>query len=59
MLKIMLDTNICIYIIKRRPIEVLNTFNQHAEQLCISSVTLAELMHGVEKSTAKERDLTA
>ncbi len=51
MLKYMLDTNIAIYIIKRRPIEMLATFNQHAGQLCISSITLAELLHGVEKKS--------
>lgn len=58
MLKIMLDTNICIYVIKRRPIEVLSKFNQYAGQLCISTVTLAELMHGVEKSAAKKNNLS-
>lgn len=50
MLKYMLDTNIVIYVIKRRPLDVLNSFNQHAGHLCISTVTLAELIHGVEKS---------
>ncbi|MDM3871452.1 type II toxin-antitoxin system VapC family toxin [Porticoccus sp. W117] len=50
MLKYMLDTNIAIYVIKRRPIDVLEVFNQHAGQLCISTITLAELLHGVEKS---------
>ncbi|MEE4410528.1 MULTISPECIES: type II toxin-antitoxin system tRNA(fMet)-specific endonuclease VapC [Serratia] len=46
----MLDTNIVIYVIKRRPIEVLSKFNQHAGKMVISSVTYAELIHGVEKS---------
>ena len=50
MLKCMLDTNIVIYVIKRRPIEILDIFNAHAGQMCISSITLAELLHGVEKS---------
>lgn len=53
----MLDTNIVIYVIKRRPIEVLATFNKHVGQLCISSITLAELLHGVEKSTQIEHNL--
>lgn len=48
MLKYMLDTNIAIYLIKRRPLEVLDTFNRRAGQMCISSITFAELMHGVE-----------
>ncbi len=38
MLKYMLDTNIAIYVIKRRPIDALETFNRHAGQLCISSI---------------------
>lgn len=50
MLKYMLDTNIVIYVIKRRPIEALNLFNEHAGQMCISAITMAELWHGVEKS---------
>ncbi|MCK5663959.1 MAG: tRNA(fMet)-specific endonuclease VapC [Thiotrichaceae bacterium] len=57
MLQYMLDTNIAIHVIKRRPIEMLVTFNQHAGQLCISSITLAELLHGVEKSKFAEKNL--
>ncbi|MDD5275729.1 MAG: type II toxin-antitoxin system VapC family toxin [Methylovulum sp.] len=57
MLKYMLDTNIVIYVIKRRPLEVLATFNQHVGQLCISSITLAELLHGVEKSAQPGHNL--
>lgn len=57
MLKYMLDTNIVIYIIKRRPLSVLETFNQRSGQLCISSITLAELHHGVEKSEQVSRNL--
>ncbi len=56
MLKYMLDTNICIYVIKRRPIEVLETFNKFAGTLCISAVTYAELCHGVEKSALPEHN---
>ena len=57
MLKYMLNTNIAIYVIKRRPPETLATFNRHASQLCISSITLAELMHGVEKSAKPAHNL--
>ena len=57
MLKYMLDTNIVIYLIKRRPIELLDVFNQHAGQMCISSITLAELLHGVEKSSMPDHNL--
>ena len=57
MLKYMLDTNIVIYVIKRRPIEALGVFNAHAGQMCISSITLAELIHGVEKSSMVTKNL--
>lgn len=50
MLKYLLDTNIVIYVMKRRPIEVLGLFNQHANRMAISAITLAELYHGAEKS---------
>jgi len=57
MLKFMLDTNIVIYVIKRRPIEVLEVFNRHAGQMCISAITLAELIHGAEKSAMPDHNL--
>lgn len=57
MLKYMLDTKIAIYVIKRRPPEALATFNQHAGQLCLNSITLAELLHGVEKSAKPDHNL--
>lgn len=50
----MLDTNICIYIIKKRPLSVLNRFSTiPRDEICISVVTLAELRYGVEKSSSK------
>ena len=53
----MLDTNICIYTIKQKPIEVLNRFKQEIpDGLCISAITLAELKHGIEKSVKPERN---
>ena len=57
MLKYMLDTNIVIYVIKKRPVSALEVFNLHAGLMCISSVTYAELLHGVEKSTKPEHNL--
>jgi tRNA(fMet)-specific endonuclease VapC len=54
----MLDTNICIYVIKNRPPKIRDRFTEHAEYLCISSVTLAELLYGAEKSTRLERNLS-
>ena len=46
----MLDTDICIYTMKRKPLEVRRLFNIHSGTICISTVTLGELVHGVEKS---------
>ena len=57
MLKYMLDTNIVIYVIKRRPLEALEVFNLHTGQMCISSITLAELLHGAEKSSKPEHNM--
>ena len=59
MLRYLLDTNIVIYVLKRRPIEVLATFNQHASRMAISAITLAELMHGAEKSAQVSANLAA
>ncbi len=53
----MLDTNICIYVIKRKPLEAMEAFNLHVGQLCISSITLAELLHGASKSAKPEHNL--
>lgn len=51
MLRYMLDTDICIYVLKRRPPELREQFDRLAEELSISSVTLAELYYGAEKSS--------
>ena len=59
MIKYLLDTNIVIYVIKRRPPEALETFNQHATRMAISSVTLAELIYGAEKSQNVSQNLEA
>lgn len=58
MLRYLLDTNIVIYVLKRRPIEVLATFNANASRMAISSITLAELMHGAEKSSRVSENLS-
>ncbi|MEN9374184.1 MAG: putative nucleic acid-binding proteincontains domain [Pseudomonadota bacterium] len=59
MLRYLLDTNIVIYVIKNKPLSVLETFNQNAGHMAISSITLAELLHGAEKSNAPARSLAA
>ena len=50
MLRYLLDTNTVIYVIKKRPIEVLEVFNQQGGHMAISAITLSELLHGAEKS---------
>ncbi|MFZ3141645.1 type II toxin-antitoxin system tRNA(fMet)-specific endonuclease VapC [Polaromonas sp.] len=57
MLRYMLDTNIVIYVIKKKPLSALQVFNQEAGHMAISSITLAELLHGAEKSNAPARSL--
>ena len=57
MIKFMLDTNIVIYVMKRRPIGLRDTFNRYAGEMSMSAITFAELMHGVENSSLRERNL--
>ena len=59
MLRYLLDTNIVIYVIKRRPLSALALFNENAGHMAVSSITLAALMHGAEKSNAPTRSLAA
>lgn len=56
MLRYLLDTNICIYVLKHQPPPVRDAFNRHSEHLCISSVSLAELLYGAEKSAQPDRN---
>ena len=59
-MKYMMDTNICIYAIKNKPESVIRKIlSQNPEDLCISVVPYAELMHGVEKSQAVEKNRIA
>ncbi|MCQ6260750.1 tRNA(fMet)-specific endonuclease VapC [Alcanivorax sp. MM125-6] len=55
MLKYMLDTNICIFTIKNKPSAVRQAFQRCQGRMCISSVTLMELIYGTERS-ARPRD---
>lgn len=59
MLKYLLDTNIVIYVLKRRPIEVLKIFNTNASRMAISSITLSDLIYGAEKSLNIDKNLEA
>lgn len=59
-MRYMLDTNICIYLIKHKPLQVFEKLQEHnPDEICISAVTYAELVHGVEKSKAVERNRLA
>lgn len=59
-MKYMLDTNICIFVIKNKPESVIQKFMEHkSNDICVSSITYAELLHGVEKSKAKEKNRIA
>ena len=56
----LLDTNICIYIIKKRPAAVFEKFkNLTIGDVGISSITLAELQYGIEKSSDSEKNREA
>jgi tRNA(fMet)-specific endonuclease VapC len=59
-MKYMLDTNICIYLIKRKPQQVLEKFQTHpVGDIGISSITVAELQYGVAKSQQQQQNQTA
>ena len=50
-MKYLLDTNICIYLIRKRPLHVLQRFSTYSVgEIAISSITVAELQFGVQKS---------
>ena len=59
-MKYMLDTNICIFIIKQKPESVIQRFMElKPGDICISSITYAELVHGAERSRGKEKNRLA
>jgi tRNA(fMet)-specific endonuclease VapC len=59
-MKYLLDTNICIYIIKGRPIFVIDKLIQtSSNDIGISAVTVAELEYGVRKSSKPEENQLA
>ena len=57
---LLLDTNICIYLIRERPRSVLERFSQHAVgDIGISVITLGELEYGVSKSSKPAKNKEA
>lgn len=57
MIKYLLDTNIVIYVLKRRPLPLLAVFNREQGHMAVSAITVAELIHGAEKSQFPGRNL--
>ena len=56
----LLDTNTCIYLIRRRPKEALRRFERfEVGEVGVSVITVSELRYGVEKSTRPEQNLRA
>ncbi len=59
-MKILLDTNLCIYIMNRRPVHVVERFKQYKRgDIGVTSITVAELYFGVAKSSQIESNRSA
>jgi tRNA(fMet)-specific endonuclease VapC len=59
-MKVLLDTNICIYVIRKRPLEVLDRFGDHpVGEIGLSTITLAELQDGVSRSRYPDQNSRA
>ena len=56
MLRYMLDTNLCIRVLRDRPATLRERFNREADGLCISTIVLTELLHGAAKSARPEQN---
>ena len=59
-MKYLLDTNTCIYIIKKIPPSVVNRVrSKHLDEVAISTITIAELEYGVHRSTYTDQNRIA
>jgi tRNA(fMet)-specific endonuclease VapC len=59
-MKYMLDTNTCIYVIRQKPLNVIERFKKvEISQVGISSITLSDLLYGVSKSSKPEQNQMA
>ncbi len=56
MLRYMLDTNLCIRVLRDRPPKLRERFNAEADRLCISTIILTELLHGAAKSARPDHN---
>jgi len=56
-MKYLIDTNICIYIMNKRPVAVINRFKQHNPgDIGISAISVSELRYGAAKSLHSEKN---
>jgi tRNA(fMet)-specific endonuclease VapC len=56
----LLDTNICIYIVNKRPTGVINRLEKYqSSEIKISSITVAEMEYGASKSRHREKNRAA
>jgi len=59
-MRYLLDTNVCIYLIKKEPMSVIDRFNENSiGDIGISSITAAELFYGVQKSQHRKQNQAA
>ena len=59
-MRILLDTNICIYVMNHRPASVVERFGQYKPgEIGVTAITVAELQFGVSKSSQIERNRSA
>ena len=59
-MKVLLDSDICIYIIKRKPADVLKRFQEFEPgEIAVSSITVAELMYAASKSQKPRQNQSA
>ena len=56
MLRYMLDTNLCIRVLRDRPPELRARFNAEADGLCVSTIVMTELLHGAAKSARPDHN---
>jgi tRNA(fMet)-specific endonuclease VapC len=56
MLRYLLDTNLCIRVLRERPPSLRDRFNRDADGLCISTIVLTELLHGAAKSARPDHN---
>jgi tRNA(fMet)-specific endonuclease VapC len=54
MLRFLLDTNLCIRVLRDRPPSLRERFNREADGLATSTIVLTELLHGAAKSARPE-----